>query len=54
LASKVTGAKHKENYEITLILTSPALGGATSIDSIVSGFFASHATAARQWITWKN
>lgn len=37
----------------TLTLTSPALGGATWISSITSGFLASQATAARHVITYE-
>lgn len=37
----------------TFILTSPALGGATSTVSMVTGFFGSHATAALQMIGCK-
>jgi hypothetical protein len=51
--------ERKKKYEIktkctiTLILTSPALGGATSTVSIESGFFGSQATAALQVIGCK-
>ena len=38
---------------LTLILTSPAFGGSTSISSMDKGFLASHAIAALHLITWK-
>lgn len=39
---------------LTFTLTSPDFGGCTSMVSMLSGFFASQATAALHDITWKS
>lgn len=54
--TKVTGCKaapHCWSSALTLMRTSLASGGATSISSITKGFLVSQATAALHRMTWK-